>query len=318
LQVPAKVLLAGEYALLEPHGTGLALAVVPGFRIEAAWANRWEISLPDLALRAGGKTLAAIDNADMAVGYVVAALKEATRLLPDLKPLSISFASVPGRVPVGASASLVAGSLLAVARLTGRLHGRDPLIAAGVTAHGSTQGGGSGYDVATILHGGSVRISAPTKESPLAVERASLFPGLTIVAARAGEAAPTGPLIATVLQGVKKDLAMRRALGQHIDSSRALVEALTNGPDWATIIEACEDANGTLSILDSGSQGAILTAPVRAAIEAAGPAPVRVSGAGGGDLVVGFAPDSASGRMLSKRWRAAGLDTWLLEPAPIS
>jgi mevalonate kinase len=317
LEIPAKVMLAGEYALLAAEGCGLALAVAPGFKVQAEFATRWAISLPDLGLALSGETLEAINRESEAIRYVATTLELAAQRFPQLKPISVSLQSVPGRVPVGASASLVTGTLLAAARLAGAADSAEALTELAITAHRVTQGSGSGYDVATILQGGAVRLYAGPQDSPLTVCSDSLYPGVTVIAARAGEAAPTGPLVAAVLHKTSSDPEMGLALRRHVRSSSTLVEALCNGPDWPTVVTACEEANHTLELLDRGVGGAILANPIRAAIAAGRPAPVRVSGAGGGDLVVGLAPNPDQGQKLLEQWRAAGFDSWLLEPSPI-
>ena len=317
IEVPAKVMLAGEYALLVDGGYGLAMAVAPGFEVRAEYATNWEISLPDLGLVLSGSDLGAIDREAEAVRFVARTLEMAARAFPELEPLSITLQSVPGRVPVGASASLVAGTLMAAARLAGVADSAGALTELAMAAHRATQGSGSGYDVATILHGGAVRLQAGREGSPMTLRSDSLYPGLIVVAARAGEAAATGPLVAAVLSKASSVPEMGLSLRQHIRSSRALVEALCSGPDWPTIVATCEVANSTLELLDRGVEGAILTDSVRAAMSAGDSAPVRVSGAGGGDLVVGFAPNHEQGQILQRRWQAAGFESWLLVPSPI-
>lgn len=314
-EIPAKVLLAGEYALLAPQGVGLALAVAPGFAVAAALASKWHINLPDLSIAATGETLTDLSEECEALRYVSAALRAADALFPQLGPISITLRGQPGRVPVGASASLVAGTLIAAARLSGSAEGPEALTEAAVKAHRTAQGSGSGYDVATILRGGSVRLAAGP-ETTLSASPAPLFPGLAVVAARVGHVAATGPLVEAVCHAVENDPRARQALALHCAASSALVEALTVGPTWSTIATACQQANTTLELLDSSVAGAIITPQVRATMEAGQPAPVRISGAGGGDLVVGFAPDALAGQVLYNRWGDAGYDSWLLEPSP--
>lgn len=316
LQIPVKVMLAGEYALLVPGGQGLALAVVPGFRVEVATAKRWEIALPDLSLQLARQDLPSIAESAGALKYVVAALQEAASRLPTTGPLSIILTGLPGRVPVGASAALVAGTLLAAASLASSPTNPATLLEAGRAAHGRAQGSGSGYDVATILLGGSVALVAGGDSSPLEARQSPLFPGLTVVAAEAGPAAATGPLVEAVLSRATADPATRQALADHLVSTGNLVEALTAGPDWPTIQATCREANRTLGALDKAVDGAILTPSVRATMNAAGPFPTRVSGAGGGDLVIGLAQSPGEGEALATHWRSAGFAAWLLEPAP--
>ncbi len=305
-EVPAKVMLAGEYALLLDGGCGLAMAVTPGFNVQAENAPNWKISLPDLGLAVSGDNLAAIDRGTEAVRFVAKTLEMAAESLPKLEPISITFQSMPGRVPVGASASLVAGTMMAAARLAEEADSAKALTELAIASHRATQGGGSGYDVATILHGGTVRLQVGNASSPMKVQTGSLPHGLTVVAARAGESAATGPLVAKVLSKATSDRGAEVALQRHMASSRALVDALCAGPDWPSIVAACQRANSTLELLDRCVDGTLLTGSVRGAMSAGHPAPVRVSGAGGGDLVVGFAPGTEQGQVLRRRWQAAG------------
>ncbi len=317
LQIPVKVMLAGEYALLAPGGTGLALAVVPGFQVEVAMAAQWQISLPDLSLSLGAQHLPDLNDCTGALRYVVAALQVAATRLPLAHPLAITLTSMPRRVPVGASAALVAGTLVAAAQLAETPISTAALMEASLEAHGQAQGSGSGYDVATILLGGSVLLIAGDGSIPLRAHPAPLFPGLTVVAAQAGPAAATGPLVEAVLSRAASEPATQQALAAHCDSTGELVEALSAGPDWQTIAKACQGANATLEALDRAVGGAILTPSVRATMKAAGAFPVRVSGAGGGDLVIGFARDAREGQALAAQWHAAGFAAWPLELAPL-
>ncbi len=157
LSVPANLLLLGEYAVLEPGGLGIALAMEPrvsaGARAAAetrivgrgaAGESRWPASPGEPA-----GLLAFV--ADAVTGVLA---DRGIGELPRAEVLVESGLLKKGYGSSAAAAVAAAGMLLALAGLRG-----DDLVDAtshaALTAHRAFQGGlGSGYDIAASLHGG--------------------------------------------------------------------------------------------------------------------------------------------------------------------
>ncbi len=154
LSVPANLLLLGEYAVLEPGGLGIALAMEPRVAAGARAAARLSI----VGRVAGGESRwpgAEAGLLSFVADAVTAVLADrGIRELPRAEVLVESGQLAKGYGSSAAAAVAAAGTLLALAGLRG-----DDLVAAAshaaLTAHRAFQGGrGSGYDIAASLHGG--------------------------------------------------------------------------------------------------------------------------------------------------------------------
>ncbi len=310
IHVPTKVMLAGEYALLRPGAVGLAMAVSPGFEVTCTPGADARLRLPDLGLDEPYRPGAPEGSA---AAFVWAACRALQARAGQATALSVTACRLPGSLPVGASACLVAGTLLAGARALALQLSRQALLEAAVEAHRRAQGGGSGYDVATILSGGLARIeSGPPGSAPDVRSRPAL-PGLRVVAAVTGEAAPTHAHVAA-FQAAPAAL-VEEAAAAHAAASRELADLLFRGATLPRTAAAVSRADATLRTLDRVAGLHVFTPAVERLLAAAGPHPARVSGAGGGDLVVGFCDSDAGEADLLGRWRATGASTLPILPA---
>jgi mevalonate kinase len=300
LEVPTKVMLAGEYGILQPEGLALAVATSPGFLVSASAAANWHVVLPDLETDAQAGSVAELGGAH-AMDLIREALCEAQRHWPALPPMSLTFTGHRHRLPVGASAALVVGTLLAARAVMGVRTPVRALLESSIRAHRAAQGNGSGYDVATVLLGGTVLCHRDAR-GQLTARGIRLAGGRRVVAAEVGERSATGQAIGRVMSST----GVAGAMDDHRRTSRALITTLMKPSSQDMLQSAVIAANATLARLDELSGGRILTPPVQGALLAGAPFPVRVSGAGGGDLVVGFVDSLADAEHLVRQWQEAG------------
>jgi len=231
LSVPGNLLLAGEYAVLEEGGLGIAMAVEPrltitvttadAWSVEGHWGGRVEIWSP-------GEGAATFAGKILLKTLELAGTAPPARIVVD----SSEFFDASGRkLGFGSSAALAAGLTAAV----GRLAGHGPGHAAAVEAHRHAQGGaGSGYDVTASWFGGCGLFTGgkTPKWEPLPA------PPVAMAVFSGPEAVRTMGSIALyrAWQTAHPDEADRWLRGSN-EAVRALADAA--GSDWWAAAERC-------------------------------------------------------------------------------
>ena len=318
IEVPGKLMIAGEYAVLGPTGESLAMTVHPGLEVCAERAEDWRLSRAD-----GGASWRTGEPVPADLTFAHAALMEA-RKGRALSPHHIETRVAPQvgsgiRKPgVGGSASATVGVVAAVLAAAGEPLRAEEILSIGVRTHRQVQSGfGSGYDVATISTGGLV-CWRPARLAGGAGEREALripWPqGLQVLAGYTGRSASTTGLLTRLEDQVQSDRAaflrgltrLGAPVGQLID---AFVEA-----DLEQIfaqVKACHEA---LCSWSDQVELPVVTPEVRAMIALAeeSGAVAKVSGAGGGDSVLAFSDDASVLTRVRTGWLEAGF-----EPLPI-
>jgi phosphomevalonate kinase len=300
---PGKLMIAGEYSVLGPGGEALAIAVEPGIEAEATPGPQWEI------LRGDGQASwtegafvpeqlvfahAAWEEARLSLGAGdLPAHRIVTRARGDIY-IDVN-AGKPG---VGGSASATAVVSAALYGLAGRDPGqhREQVLAAALRAHGRVQQGmGSGYDVATVVHGGLVHF-----ERPAQARRLPWPAGLHLLAGYSGKSARTTQLLDRL--GPLDD-----GPGELADPTRRLVEAFERG-DLQSITEQVSCCHAALRTWDARRGLGVMTPEIERMVHVAASvgAAAKVSGAGGGDSVVALATDPAVLEAVASGWREGG------------
>ncbi len=186
---------------------------------------------------------------------------------------------------------------------------RAQALAIAAAAHAEAQGGGgSGADVATAVMGGVVRFVEGR------AERFSIPGWLAIGFVDAGAPAITSSFVAAVRQSAKSDAAgYREAMDLLARAAQRFATACAPTRDksdaFADVAAAVADHVEGLRVLQRIADVPILTRGIEAVMKAAADAGVcaKPSGAGGGDLVVLFAPDRAAIDRLAEPLRRAAL-----------
>ncbi len=226
LSVPGNLLLLGEYAVVEPGGLGIALAIEP--RVSATARGAAAAAL--IGIGSGGETRWPGDGGLLsAVADAVAALLE-KRGMGRLPAAEVRIDSRSLRKGYGSSAAVaVAASamLLALAGLKG-----DDLVAAtshaALTAHRAFQGGrGSGYDVAASLRGG-VGLFEGGEEPSWTILPLDWIGPLAVFGGRSAVA--TAGAVATYQEWKRRDPA---AASDFLAASNRAVAGFASAPGWA-------------------------------------------------------------------------------------
>lgn len=350
MRVPGKLMVAGEYAVLEPGQQAVVMAVDRYVTASCVVGGENRLSLPDMGLLnlrwefRGGQVY--FDHDDLRLRFVglamAVALQFSTEQRRPVVPFSISvhseLADADGRkYGLGSSAAVVTAVVGAITRL---LSG-DPaspapglLFKLAAIAHFRAQGSGSGADVAASTFGGWLRYVAfrpdwlaeslaaggslsqlVTEPWPyLAVQPLAPPAGLRLCVGWTGEPASTGPLIKRVLLLRQNNpVSYYRFLRESAAAVGELVHGVEDG-DRFRIIRALAQNRDALVRLGIDAQVPIETPALAELHRLAGVygGAGKPSGAGGGDCGIALIPAEVPPENLANAWRQSGI-----EPLPL-
>jgi len=292
LSVPGNLLVAGEYLVLREGGSGLALAVEPRLRAEAAPAPRWKVAT---LMGSGGSSWSPVDDGARQNRFLWALLEAAEAGLRSRgavpRPLELELDSRDFSRPdsrkagFGSSAAAAAAFCLLAGRAAG-LEGSalDAFaLEAALAGHRAAQGGrGSGYDVYASLHGGAGLFEGGLQP------RWTPLPGLPVPEGRvfSGKApVSSAEAVAAFEAWTDRDPGGSERL---LAASERAVRSLVRAPDAAAFLERLGPAREAgLAIGDAIGFPARLEAPP--GFESAA---IKASGAGD-ELGLAFFPPGA-------------------------
>ena len=316
-EAPGKLMLAGEYSVLDPGGVAVAVAVnPPALRAELTPAAAWELARADLPTvwRQG-------DPVPDELAFVHAAWRACVpRLGGKLPPHRVAIHRV-GSAGTGSAKPGVGGSAgattVTVAALFGLAGGGsdDELRDLALEVHRRQQGGrGSGYDIATIVHGGLVCWEPETRRA----RRVCWPDDLLLVAGYSGNSASTPAFLSKVAK-LKHDNPdrYRRDMEALAAPVRRLARAALDG-DSAALLEAVAPCHRALAAWARRHRLGVVTDELTCLVELAGEAgaAAKVSGAGGGDSAVALCRDPDQAEAVRTLWQRAGFSA--LDVAPTS
>ena len=293
--VPGKLMLAGEYAVLRPHGLALAVAVGQVARARLSPGE------PGVTVHAFDQTFALAANQHEATGLPGFAARALGWLaeyhgLRLKRHLTLEVAGAVGgaKVGLGTSAAVTVATLRAVLQGAQVVWPADQVADAARQIHGAGQGAGSGYDVTAIAFGGCVAYARTPDRAhrmawPAGLHGLALFSGAPALTQAALERVPIADAHLDAI-----DRAARQLLAVWQGAPAAILAAL----------QACDAAFLQAATADPGLVPPHV-ASVRARIAAHG-CVARASGAGGGDCVLAFAADAVALASLAADWRAGG------------
>ncbi len=306
---PGKVMIAGEYAVLDGAPAWLTSidrrAIV---NVHALNSDRWRVTSSGGVEGHAEHSLADLRSdmltADSPAYLLSAVLRSASeKHLSRLQGAELSidtseFSRDGLKLGIGSSAAVTVAVQAAVAALIGELPDHSHAQAAHRLAqHGS----GSGADVATVFYGGNLWFQAGTATS---------FPaptGFKPLFVWSGESASTTELVARYrAASVDSNSAPREAL---TSASLALVTSTNKPQDLERFAEALEKFDEAYEIgIFSRAHRAIATLAKSRSI------PYKPCGAGGGDLGIAWSNDSSALKSLRRTLAEAGYPCIDLEP----
>lgn len=292
LSVPGNLLVAGEYLVLREGGPGLALAVEPRLRAEAAPAPRWKVAV---LMGSGGAAWSPVDDDTRANRFLWSLLEAVERAARargfEARPLEFELDSRDFSRPDGRKAGFGSSAAAAVAfcLLAGRAAGLDGdalgafALESALDGHRAAQGGrGSGYDIHASFHGGAGLFEGGARP------RWTALPHLPVPEGRvfSGPApVSSAEAVAAFEAWTKRDPGTSARL---LDASERAVRALAHAPDAAAFLERLGGARAAgLAIGDAIGFPARLAAP-----EGFEGAVIKASGAGD-ELGLAFFPPGA-------------------------
>jgi phosphomevalonate kinase len=331
---PGKLMLAGEYSVLGGAGQALALAVEPGIEVTYEPAAAWSLHRVDTepgatepgAWTPGQEIPSSLRFAHEAWKTVLAEVEVAPgRITTRTLGATGTGDFKPG---VGGSASVTVAVVHALLSASGASQAdsgsaKETTVRLALGAHHAAQGGrGSGYDIATIAHGGVVRwrpsrlatAGAIGHGAGASAEVAGMaWPdGLFVVAGYSGRSADTRALLRRLEVRVAED---RAGEARRLMALGAPVPELADAFDAGSVPAILDALQRCSAALESWDQIGVLVPEVREMLSLAARhgAVGRVSGAGGGDSVLAFAATEATVNAVTRSWSAEGYKTFPLK-----
>ncbi len=275
---PGKLMLAGEYVVLERGLPALAVAIDRRLEVEIT---------ADSMRRSWCVTSEAIGLKDAPLKQVPV-LAEVLARVPGVPQggrivVRSELGAGPGKPGLGGSAALCAAAFAGLWKLVGAQGSPDLDLA--IAAHRAAQGGvGSGYDVATSLSGGVALVYTSNRPTAL-VEQLSWPEGLHAAIFKAHRGSATAELIQKLAAWRDEDLESFEACIDPLAAETEAFIAAFRAGDVVEILDAAAQVQEELMTLDRIGELGILGGgqlQLLGVIEDHG-AIGRTSGAGGGD-----------------------------------
>lgn len=346
---PGKLVLAGDYAVLEPGEPALVLAVDRELAARVTPAADHRFSSTSLALHEVPATVTGTTwsvqgppapRTHFTARAVEAALSylQARGLAPE--PFHLALEGTLEN-PLGQKYGFGSSAATCVA-VVGAVLGAFDVVPDAATvfklaawAHHKVQGRGSGIDVAAATYGGVLRYvafdrawldrqpdpaAAAAQDWPwLGLEPLSLARPPVLAVGWTGQPASTVPLIrAAEAVSARKDPGYARFLIESREATHGLARALS-AADVPEALRGIRRARAALAVLQELMHQPIETPALRrlAEIAAACGGEGKLSGAGGGDCGLALFPTQEAAATARERWRAAEIEPLEVALAPL-
>lgn len=283
---PGKLMLAGEYVVVECGVPALAVAVDRRINVEIAPESRrtWLVTSQGLGLH----------DAPLKSVPVLAEVVARVNGIPSGGRITVTsqLGEGPNKPGLGGSAALCAAAFTALWQLSGAEG--PPSLELAIAAHRAAQGGlGSGYDVATALTGGVTLFHPAADGASARVERLEWPQGLHAAVFQTHQGAQTQELLIRMQAWREEDEeSYESCIVPLAAETEAFIKAFSSG-DVLQILDGASQVQEELAMMDRIGELGILSggqAQLLGAIEDAG-AIGRTAGAGGGDCAWALSDD---------------------------
>lgn len=345
VKVPGKLMIAGEYAVLEPNQKAVVVAVNRYVTACIKPSRQNKLSLPQLGLEditwEINDERVQFSVSDSRLRFIQNSISVVNQFLQEklsiLHPFQLQIKSelddpLSGKkYGLGSSAAVVVAVTTAILRLHSggkETLALDEIFKLSAIAHLKTQGSGSGADIAAAVYGGWLEYSAFSpkwildkleqgKKLTEIVEEAwpNLFirpltppTMLQLVVGWTKEAAATAPMIKSVQKFRENNLAVYNEFLRESSMSVARLLQSFEINDCTEAINSLEQNRKALLKLGENASITIETAKLKTLCSIAETfGSSKSSGAGGGDCGIAFLKGDAQTEELYKAWKAADI-----------
>lgn len=341
VKVPGKLMIAGEYAILEPLQNGVVIAVDRFITAEIKWSEENILSLPQLGLQQiswiNNGDYPMFNSIDSRLTFIIHAIqimnqffKEQCVNCKNFKlTITSELANKEGRkYGLGSSAAIVVAIVSSMLAFNKIQLSKEQIFKLAAIAHLKAQGNGSGADIAASVFGGWIHYSSyqpywvlnelekGTKIRALLNKTwpnlfiSSLSPprSLEFCVGWSKEVAKTGPMVQKIqrLRFTKPHL-----YDLFLEESSNAVDRIVKGfvtDDYKIVMTGISENRQALRKLGEFAVVPIETPKLKVLIDLADKyGKAKSSGAGGGDCGIAFIQNMDQKEELYKDWRKEGI-----------
>lgn len=350
IKVPGKMMIAGEYAVLEPGQLAVVGAITRYVTVRIEDGTKNALSIPAFGLKEitwGDDSECLLSTKDHRLRFIQNALVVATRFLREknvpIQKCSITTLSELDDKDSGVKYGLGSSAAITVAVVTAMIKfhlndeddiSKDKIFKLAVIAHFLTQQNGSGADIAAAVYGGLLAYctfnSDWLKEKlehdepftslveqhwpDLMIERLNPSEAFSMSVGWTKESAATGPMV-NKIQTFQLESPLMYA--RFLEESHAAVTRFIQGiktDHQQDVLAAIKENRLLLKRLGEDAGVPIETAELTNLCQIAEKfGSGKLSGAGGGDCGIAFLNDSEQKHNLMEAWQAAGIEPLDLE-----
>ncbi|WP_210468897.1 phosphomevalonate kinase [Sporosarcina sp. 6E9] len=341
IKVPGKLMIAGEYSVLEPDRRAIVVAVNRYMNAEIKKNERNLLSLPQLGLNditwdSDGVEVN-FSSSDSKLTFIRNAISTFNAFIAEksIQPHTFSLLitselddSSGKKYGLGSSAAVVVTTITSLFKFYGLKPTAELIYKLSAIAHFKTQGNGSCADIAASTYGGWIQYAAFTstwlleelrKETPirkiveqrwpsLLIENITSPNDLILCVGWTGNVAATAPMVTKINQlRVSRPTEYVNFIERSEKAVSKLIESFAENDVHTAIISLKENREAIQLLSDSAAVN-IETPKLKALIQLADKyGSGKTSGAGGGDCGIAFVQNNLDAQHLYHEWNSADI-----------
>ncbi|GGA78763.1 phosphomevalonate kinase [Ornithinibacillus halotolerans] len=351
IQVPGKLMIAGEFAVLEPYHRLMTMAVNRFIYIDVIASNDKQITLAKFNLTDlhwdFANNRATIFTNDKRANFVQEAMSISFLYLKEkgieIEPFSMEIKSelddqsTGKKYGLGSSAAVSVGVIKAILQFhLNESPSPELVFKLAAISHVAAQGNGSGADVAASAYGGIILYSSFQADwlrkkyqeansllqllemewEYFFIQPITLPKDVHICIGWTGSPASTGNLVERILQLKNENV---YSYDKFLERSKVAVNSILRGietNDIPKFLTGITENRQALIAVGKAANTTLETPEISTLCDIAevlGGA-AKQSGAGGGDCGIAFMPSQQSANMLMKEWKSKGITPLELQP----